>query len=427
MRTAVATTVLLSTLALVPPPATGAAHQDLPTVAARARRCERIARRLAAGERRSLARPGCGVAEGCTPHQRRRWGRLAASYADDCVALNQVQVLGTHNSYHIEPRPELLAALLAFDPMFHQIEYTHPPLVQQFGDEGIRQIELDVYADPAGGLYAHRAGLVAIGENPDSPDPAMYAPGFKVLHIQDIDFETRCLTFVDCLRDVNGWSDDHPGHLPIMILVEAEEDVLPPVLDFVIPIPIGPTQFDALDAEIRSVFPPEQLITPDDVRRGRPTLDEAVRTLGWPTLGASRGKVLFCLDNGGKRRTYLEGHPALEGRVLFTNAVAGSADAAFVEQNDPRQDPALIPGLVQTGYIVRTRADADTEQARSGDTADRDAALASGAQYVSTDYPIPDPRFGTGYFVAIPDGAPGRCNPVNAPIGCRSTAIERPF
>jgi hypothetical protein len=113
--------------------------------------------------------------------------------------------------------------------------------------------------------------------------------------------------------------------------------------------------------------------------------------------------------------------------VLFTNAVAGSADAAFVEQNDPREDPALIPGLVQTGYIVRTRADADTEQARSGDTADRDAALASGAQYVSTDYPIPDPLFGTGYFVAIPDGAPGRCNPVNAPIGCRSAALERPF
>ena len=163
------------------------------------------------------------------------------------------------------------------------------------------------------------------------------------------------------------------------------------------------------------------------MRRGLPTLDEAVRTLGWPTLGASRGKVLFCLDNGGKRRTYLEGHPVLEGRVLFTNAVAGSADAAFVEQNDPRQDPALIPGLVQTGYIVRTRADADTEQARSGDTADRDAALASGAQYVSTDYPIANPLFGTGYFVAIPDGVPGRCNPVNAPIGCRSAAIERPF
>jgi hypothetical protein len=428
MRTAVATAVLVSTLlTLLQPPATGATGRDLPTVAARARRCERIARRLAAGERRALARPGCGVAEGCTPHEQRRWGRLAATYADDCVALNHVQVLGSHNSYHIQPRPELLAALLAFDPIFHQIEYTHPPLPEQFGDEGIRQIELDVYADPAGGLYAHRAGLAAIGEDPDSPDPAMYAPGFKVLHIQDIDFETRCLTFVECLRDVKSWSDAHPGHLPIMILVEAEDDVLTPVLDFVVPIPFDSAQFDALDAEIRSVFPPEQMITPDDVRRGLPTLDEAVRTLGWPTLGSSRGRVLFCLDNGGKRRTYLEGHRALAGRVLFTNSSQGSADAAFVEQNDPLDDPGRIPTLVATGYIVRTRADADTEQARTGDTTDRDAALASGAQYVSTDYPVPDPLFGTGYFVEIPGGSPGRCNPINAPPGCRSSAIERPF
>ena len=427
MRTAVATAILFATLSQLQLPATGATPGDLPTVAARARRCERIARRLAAAERRTLAHLGCGVAEGCTGPQQRRWARLAAGYADDCVALNHVQVLGTHNSYHIEPRPELLAALLAFDPMFHQIEYTHPPLAQQLGDEGIRQIELDVYADPAGGLYAHRAGLAAIGADPDSHDPAMYAPGFKVLHIQDIDFETRCLTFVGCLRDVKSWSDTHPGHLPVMILVEAEEDVLPPVLDFVIPIPIDSSQFDALDAEIRSVFPPEQLITPDDVRRGRPSLDEAVRTLGWPTLGSSRGRVLFCLDNAGKRHTYLEGHPALEGRVLFTNSSPGSADAAFVEQNDPLEDPARIPALVDAGYIVRTRADADTEQARSGDTSDRDAALASGAQYVSTDYPVPDPAFGTGYFVEIPDGAPGRCNPINAPVGCRSSAIERPF
>ena len=375
-------------------------------------------------ERHNLARPSCGVAEGCKLRDQRRWTKLADTFADDCVALNHVQVLGTHNSYHIEPRPELMAQLLAFSPMFLEIQYTHPPLADQFGAEGIRQIELDVYADPQGGLYAHREGLAVIGENPDSDDPQLRQPGFKVLHIQDIDFETRCVTFVDCLNDVKSWSDDHPGHLPIMILVEAEDEVLPPVIDFVIPIPFGTAEFDALDAEIRSVFPPERLITPDDVRQGLVTVDEAVRTIGWPTLKASRGKVLFCLDNAGKRDVYRSGHPVLEDRVLFTNSNAGSPDAGFVEQNDPH-DPD-IPGLVDTGYIVRTRADADTLQARSGDTTDRDAAIASGAQYVSTDYPVPDPRFGTGYFVALPDASPGRCNPVNAPAGCRSAALERP-
>ena len=77
------------------------------------------------------------------------------------------------------------------------------------------------------------------------------------------------------------------------------------------------------------------------------------------------------------------------------------------------------------GYLVRTRADSDTVEARSGDTAPRDAAIASGAQYVSTDYPVENPAFGTGYVVRIPNGMPARCNPVNAPATCREEGLER--
>ena len=44
----------------------------------------------------------------------------------------------------------------------------------------------------------------------------------------------------------------------------------------------------------------------------------------------------------------------------------------------------------------------------------RDAALTGGAQFVSTDYEVPDPRFGP-YVVKIPGGTPARCNPVTAP------------
>ena len=51
----------------------------------------------------------------------------------------------------------------------------------------------------------------------------------------------------------------------------------------------------------------------------------------------------------------------------------------------------------------------------------RDAAIASGAQFVSTDYPVPDPDFGTGYMVAIPDGMPARCNPISAPPELHAT------
>ena len=47
--------------------------------------------------------------------------------------------------------------------------------------------------------------------------------------------------------------------------------------------------------------------------------------------------------------------------------------------------------LVRQGYLIRARTDADTKQARSNDTTLRDAMLASGAQLLSTDYPVNEP------------------------------------
>jgi hypothetical protein len=96
-----------------------------------------------------------------------------------------------------------------------------------------------------------------------------------------------------------------------------------------------------------------------------------------------------------------------------------------VKQNAPLGNEAAIRELVEQGFLVRTRADAGTLEARADDPTRREAALGSGAQYVSTDYEEPDarPEF-NGYTVAIPDGQPGRCNPVNAPPGCRNHALE---
>jgi hypothetical protein len=325
---------------------------------------------------------------------------------DDTLRLNQMQVLGTHNSYHVQ---------------------SPPPLPEQFDTEGIRQIELDVFTDPQGGLYAHPLGLAIVTGDPDLRIPALEGPGLKVLHVQDIDYYTTCQTFRECLGMVRAWSEAHPLHAPLMIQVEAKDDVLPSNIgfDFVVPLPFGPDAADEIDYEIRSVFPPEELITPDDVRGAHATLREAIEQDGWPTLADARGKVFFCLDNENSVKTfYLNGHPSLRGRVLFTSSAPPADEAGFVKLNDPIGDFARIQDLVGQGYIIRTRSDADTVEARSGDTAMRDAAITSGAQFVSTDYPVPDPRFGTGYFVAIPGGMPARCNPISAPAECAAADIE---
>src|SRR5262245_4024003 len=62
---------------------------------------------------------------------------------DDQLRLNQVQVLGSHNSYHASPYPKVLATLRRGDPTIAAgLDYGHRPLAGQF-PLGVRQIELD--------------------------------------------------------------------------------------------------------------------------------------------------------------------------------------------------------------------------------------------------------------------------------------------
>lgn len=338
--------------------------------------------------------------------------------------INNIQTIGTHNSYHVEASPQEKAIRTQFDPADEPaLEYTHIPLQQQFSTENIRQVELDLFADPVGGLYANPLLRTVAGEGPY--DPKMYQPGIKVLHIQDVDYRTNCLTLKDCLTEIKTWSDANRSHVPIQILLQLNDAPLNiPGLPYPIVTPVlwNSVQMDNLDKEIASVFPAKDIIKPDNVRGNHATLEDSVLHNGWPTLIGSRGKVMFLMDNGGTYRdTYLAGHPSLRGRTLFTNSTPGQPDAAFVKENDPTgANFTRIQQEVKAGYLVRTRADADTVQARTNDTSMRDAALASGAQMVSTDYPVPgiSSRFGTNYVAQLPGGAVARCNPVNSSPYC---------
>ena len=157
-------------------------------------------------------------------------------------------------------------------------------------------------------------------------------------------------------------------------------------------------------------------MTPDDVRGEFPTLESAALAHSWPTLNQSRGRFLFLLDEtGSKLETYVKNHPSLKGRVMFVNALEGRPEAAFRIVNDPIADFHYIQKLVKNGYLVRTRADADTVEARNGDYTRMEAAFESGAQFVSTDYYRPNPDFHTGYQVRLPGGAFVRWNPLLMP------------
>ena len=343
--------------------------------------------------------------------------------AADEARLNQIQVLGSHNSYKQAIDPPLLEMLRTkSQETADSLDYAHETLTQQL-NRGLRKLELDVFLDPEGGRYAEPRGLRRLREAglpagaPYDPDGLMRRPGLKVLHVQDIDFRTHVYTFQQALEELKAWSDAHPWHLPVAITMNAKDaEIRDDDVEFTRPRAFDQAAFDAWDAEIRAVLPPEKLITPDDVRGSYPTLEAAALAHAWPVLGDARGRFLFVLDErGDKLERYIDRHPSLRGRVMFVNADEGRPEAAFRIVNDPVGDFHYIQDLVRRGYLVRTRADAGTREARQGDYSRMQAAFASGAQYISTDYYVPNPAFGTGYRVALPGGGAGRWNPLLLP------------
>ncbi|MCU1247115.1 MAG: hypothetical protein JWQ49_144 [Edaphobacter sp.] len=353
----------------------------------------------------------------------------AQAAADGILKLNQIQVIGTHNSYHagIAPNESKIWQAKHADA-YKGLDYQHQPLPQQF-DSGVRQIELDIYADTKGGLYAHPSGPTMVAAAKLSPDPdfdpngVMSKPGFKVMHVQDVDYRSTCQPFTACLEQIRQWSRAHPDHVPIFILVETKQGKPRGELHLTEPEPFTSSTFDALDAEIRSVFPANEMITPDDVRGHYDTLNEAVLAGNWPSLASARGKVVFLMDQYAVGPVYLAGHPSLRGRVIFTNSTPGEPDAAFIERNE---GPASeIAALVQKGYLIRARTDSDTKEARTNDTSVRDAMIASGAQLLSTDYPVNEPaRWPGNFVVTLPGKVVARCNPINAPAGCSAAVAS---
>ncbi len=331
------------------------------------------------------------------------------------LPMNAIQSVGSHNSYKLAiPAPELELIRAYNERSAITLDYSHLSLTEQL-NLGLRQLELDIVYDPEGGRFAHPL-LPAQTRNAPGALPYnnehMFAPGFKVLHSQDIDVRSNCDTWIICLTEIYTWSKANPNHVPILIMFNAKTggSAYPGVNPA---LPFDEAAFSALDAEIFSVFAPDDLITPDLVRGGAATLREGVLSGGWPTLEAARGKVFFALDEGEEKvNLYLRGNPSLQGLPVFVNSVDEQADhAAYFTINNPIADQSRIQAAVKAGFIVRTRADADTREARENSTVRREAAFLSGAQYISTDYYFPRKEF-SNYSVSLPGHVAARCNPI---------------
>ena len=168
------------------------------------------------------------LAAACDDSSGRFPARLTGDFShpmDATLRMNQLQMLATHNSYHVRLEPSPIP----------DWDYYFEPLATQLGSEGIRGLELDVH-------------YVDDGTTP---------PHYEVFHVGGLDAGTTCQLFDDCLAEIRKFSDAHPGHHPLFVQIELKEPTAASVtLDML----------DLLDDQIRAVFSDSILVTPDQVR-----------------------------------------------------------------------------------------------------------------------------------------------------------------
>lgn len=304
--------------------------------------------------------------------------RVAFTYPlDDVLRVNHLQALGTHNSYHLQPEVDILPW-----------RYSHLPLDEQLGLQGVRQFELDIFENEDGTL--------------------------EIYHLAFVDARSTCPDLANCLNVMKAWSDQNLGHHPVLVLLEVKRYR-----------GTAAETVRKIEDILTQTWTRERLLTPALVQRGYDSILAGLSAEGWPSLGEVRGKLLVVLHAGGDLRdAYLAAAGGTEARLMFPDAYGdiNTSYAAYHSMNNPIGSQSAIQAVVRAGHLVRTRSDADGEESDTLDYTRANAALASGAHFISTDFPslATEARYG---FV-IPEGTPSRCNRLTAPQNCSPAAIE---
>ena len=295
---------------------------------------------------------------------------------DDELRLHHVQVRGTHNSYHVEP-----------ESVVHPSHaYSHAPLDIQLETQNVRTFELDL----------HR-----------------FDDTFEVFHLSLVDEVSTCQMFTDCLSVVQNWSASKPDHLPVMIWIEMKSGMREEPLESLL----------LIEEEIKSVFPEEQLLTPELVRGEYASVREALDTEGWPTLGEVRGRVMFIiLNNGEHTGPYTNDFTSLDDRILFPRADSSQYGMPWAAVE--KLGTSSIDGIAQVNagnMLVAANvcaADDDDPACYSK----REEGIANGIHMLKDDFPYPVE--GRDYWMELPDGPVAACNPQTAPSTCFGEALE---
>jgi len=295
------------------------------------------------------------------------------------LKFNEVQFLATHNSYKQRMSRasyyamNWVAAPLGLAAEKDEWDYEFEPLTQQL-DKGIRSIELDVMKD---------------GES------------FRCGHVGVLDMSSNCHDLALTCQEIRMWSDAHPDHLPITILVEAKPSI---AADGGMYKLIDLDGVEALGGIFRREFE-DKLFTPSEMRGSYESFGALRRDNGWPALRDMLGKILILYHyNEATTADYIALSPSLDVQKMFPvleyPVVEVDTDSAtFILCNDPL-DHDVIAAYTNKNLLVRTRIDMYMHHEQEK----YDSGVTAGALLLTTDYPPRDNLGDDSYAAILPGG-----------------------
>ena len=283
---------------------------------------------------------------------------------EDGVKLNEIAILGTHNSYQRLATAETRFAMNIIDAITFKkagldtFDFEMDTLTEQL-EMGVRNVEIDI-------------------ETLDKDNKIE----FKVTHNSLIDNASSAYDFEKALKEIKMWSDNNPNHVPVIIIVEPKS--------FVIEIN-GMKKFSLEYAkELEKIVADtlgESLLTPADMLRDYESFKEMREKDDWISLKEAQGKILVLLHDCDVTESYIALDETIRTQKMFPMLRYDDRNetyTSFILENDAfRANDRKAENIDESNLIVRTRADVYPEYSDERYKVIEDC----GSQIITTDFP----------------------------------------
>ena len=282
---------------------------------------------------------------------------------NDGVKINEIAIIGTHNSYQLLPTPQRRLHQKILNILYNgekgtKYKFEMDTYTEQL-EHGIRNLEIDIEAVDKNGEIS-----------------------FVVSHEPIKDNTSSAYDFAEGLREIAMWSDHNPNHLPVYLLIEPKGNV-PSVChmqNFSIEYA---KELDKIPREVLG----EKLLTPVQIMGNYKTLGEMRMADDWPTLEEAAGKIIVLLHPCDVTEEYINLDTTLSSQAMFPMLRTQDVDrdcASFILDNEPQEAKENNKKTVdEKNLMVRTRADSYPK------FSDERYAFANecGSHIITTDYP----------------------------------------